>query len=109
MLFYVKNKNRKTVYTTSLLLAFATVMAIGWGFQKELAFAQSNTNSIRLISISASLFNSENKVVTNGKYEVRFALYSNDRTTADPYPSNTDRKLWEETKNVELKNGILRA
>jgi hypothetical protein len=108
MPFYVKNKNRKTAYT-SLFIALSLVVIIGWGFQKKSAFAQSNTDSIRLISISASLFNSENKVVTNGTYQVRFALYPTNRTTADPFPSNSDTKFWEETQTVEVKNGIFRA
>ena len=111
MLFYVKNKNRKTAYT-SLFIALSLVVIIGWGFNQKSAFAQSNqsnSNSIRLISISASLFNSDNQIVTNGTYEVRFALYAANRTTADAYPSNSDPKLWEETQTVEVKNGIFRA
>ena len=108
MLFYVKNKNRKTAYT-SLFIAFGLVVILGWGSYQKPTFAQSSPNSIRLISISASLFNSDNQIVTNGTYEVRFALYAANRTTADAYPSNSDPKLWEETQTVEVKNGIFRS
>ena len=108
MPFYVKNKNRKTAYT-SLLLALSIVTIItGWSFGRSV-FAQSSGDSIRQISISASLFNSENKVVTNGTYNIRFALYNRNRTVVDPYPSNSDGKLWEEVQSLEVKNGIFRA
>lgn len=42
-----------------------------------------------------------------GDYEVRFALYNMDRLEADPYPSNSDTSVWNETQTVHIKNGVL--
>lgn len=111
MLLYVKNKNRKSVIT-SLIFALAIGMLVSGRFDLRPVFAQSaNDNSIQQISLSASLFNNENHVISNGEYEVRFGIYSKDRNTADPYPSNADAglRLWEETQKVEVKNGIFRV
>ena len=46
----------------------------------------------------------------SGDYTVRFALYSQNRTTIDSYPSDADRdsRIWEETQTVTIKNGILK-
>src|SRR3989344_9127998 len=114
MPLYVKNKNRKTAYI-SLLLALAIGTAIGWWQEPEPAFAQSQTenqtSTIDQIPLSASLFASDSQVITNGKYQIRFGIYSTDRTSADPYPSNADTgsRLWEETQEVTVKNGIFRV
>ncbi|OGI15021.1 MAG: hypothetical protein A2878_02610 [Candidatus Moranbacteria bacterium RIFCSPHIGHO2_01_FULL_54_31] len=42
---------------------------------------------------------------------MRFGIYTKNRDTADPYPSNADTgsRLWEETQTVTVKNGIFRA
>ncbi|MFA6383612.1 MAG: hypothetical protein WCX17_04295, partial [Parcubacteria group bacterium] len=55
--------------------------------------------------------NDTSKDIPNGEYDVRFALYTADRTTTDPYPSNADagRKMWEETQKVNVTNGQLSA
>src|SRR3989344_1061064 len=108
MSLYVKNKNRKTAYP-SLVIVLMIGMLIGWWSTLRPVFGQSETDSIRKISLSASLFNNENRIVTNGTYEVRFALYAADRATADPYPSNSDARLWEETQTVTVKNGLFRT
>ncbi|HPN96254.1 MAG TPA: tail fiber domain-containing protein, partial [Candidatus Moranbacteria bacterium] len=63
----------------------------------------------RKIDISAHIINNENREISNGEYEIRFAVYSINRETVDPYPSNTDARLWEETQTVFIKDGILRA
>src|SRR3990167_5644328 len=110
MPLYVKNKNRKTAYT-SLIFALAIGMNIlGW-FDLRPVFGQAITPSIKQISLSASLFNAENRIIPNGTYEVRFGIYTKNRDTADPYPSNADTgsRLWEETQTVTVKNGIFRA
>ncbi len=106
MYWYVKNKNLKP-YTYLLAIALATGSLIGWGIRSQSVFAQ----SINQISVAASLFDSESKLIINGEYSVRFALYQTDRATADAYPSNADAgsRLWEETQTVTVKNGILRA
>ena len=61
------------------------------------------------IEVSAYLMNQENQEVTNGEYDVRFSLYSKDRTERDPYPSDEDKgaRVWEETQKVNVHNGLL--
>ena len=61
------------------------------------------------VEVSAYLMNSENNEIQNGDYDMRFAIYTVDRTEADPYPSNTDQasRVWEETQKVNLRNGLL--
>ncbi|QQR78760.1 MAG: hypothetical protein IPJ68_00530 [Candidatus Moraniibacteriota bacterium] len=104
MHWYVKNKNLKT-HIFLLAIALATGSLIGWGYTSQSVLAQ----SINQISVAVSLFDAESKIITNGEYDVRFALYRTDRTTADAYPSNADNRLWEETQKVIVKNGVLRA
>ncbi|MFZ1626980.1 MAG: hypothetical protein WAT81_04215, partial [Candidatus Moraniibacteriota bacterium] len=106
MYWYVKNKNLKKQIVL-LAIALATGSGIGWGIRSQFVFAQ----SINKISVSVSLFDAENKIITNGEYDARFALYRTDRTTQDVYPSNTDagNRLWEETQKVVVKNGVLRV
>ena len=109
MPLYVKNKYKKL--HTSLISALAVgVLVLGW-FDLRPSFAQSTVNEIEQISISASLFNNENRIITNGTYQVRFGIYTTDRTTADAYPSNTDAgtRLWEETQEVTVKGGMFRT
>ncbi|MEK9151195.1 MAG: hypothetical protein AAB547_01020, partial [Patescibacteria group bacterium] len=110
MPLYVRNKNRKTVFT-SLITALAVGMLISGWFSIRPVFAQSTDTSINQISLSASLFGSDNRIIPNGTYAVRFALYATDQSTADPYPSNSDAgtRLWEETQTVTVQNGIFRA
>ncbi|MDD3486968.1 MAG: tail fiber domain-containing protein [Candidatus Moranbacteria bacterium] len=61
------------------------------------------------IEISAYLMDSQNKELTNGEYDVRFSIYTADRTESDPYPSDTDAgtRIWEETRKVAVENGLL--
>jgi len=108
MPFYVKNKNRKTAYTSLLLSLGIVMIIIGWSNGRP-TFAQSNTDSIRQIPISASLFDNQNRIISRGAHQVRFALYTVNRTTPDPYPSNSDTKIWEETQTVQVRNGVFRA
>ena len=108
MPFYVKNKNRKTAYTSLLLTLSIVTIITGWSYGRSV-FAQSSGDSIRQIPISASLFDSQNRIISRGAHQVRFALYSVNRTTPDPYPSNSDVKLWEETQTVQVRNGVFRA
>ena len=66
MPLYVKNKYKKL--HTSLISALAVgVLVLGW-FDLRPSFAQSTVNEIEQISISASLFNNENRIITNGTY-----------------------------------------
>jgi len=106
MHWYVKNKNLKK-HIFLLAIALATGSLISWGIQSQPVFAQ----SINQIPVAVSLFSAENRIITNGEYAVRFALYRIDRSVSDVYPSNTDvgNRIWEETQTVNVKNGILRA
>ncbi len=64
----------------------------------------------RQIPIVARVINPETRaIVDDGTYTIRFAIYSANRTVSDPYPSNTDAgiRLWSETKDVAIKNGIM--
>ncbi len=111
MLSYVRNKNRKS-FAKLLFSAIAVgVICLGW-YNIRPVFAQFvDAQSIQRIGLSASLFNSENRIITNGTYEVRFAIYSKDRAESDVYPSNADAgsRLWEETQTVSVKNGVFRV
>ncbi|MEI6588241.1 MAG: hypothetical protein WCO05_04835, partial [Candidatus Moraniibacteriota bacterium] len=49
----------------------------------------------------------KNGQLVSGDYNVRFALYSEDRT--DSGASDTQGKLWEETQSVTIKNGVVRV
>jgi hypothetical protein len=101
---YVKNKNwRKVNKFLSLFLAGGTLV---WGW---LVMAPVFAQSVSQMGISLSLYDASYKPISNGSYEVRFAIYDTDRTEADAYPSNSDAAVWEETQTVEVKNGILRA
>ena len=106
MTFYVKNKNRKTAYFV-LMIAMAGGMLMGWWNSSRPVFAQ----SMREIPLAISLFDADNKAITNGSYEVRFGIYRVDRTVSDSYPSDLDAsaRIWEETQTVEVKNGVLRV
>ena len=107
MPLYVKNKN-KTAYSSLIAALVIGALVLGW-FDLRPSFAQSTVNEIEQISLSASLFGKDNRIIKNGTYPVRFALYTVNRTTADPYPSNADAPLWEETQEVTVKGGMFRT
>jgi len=65
------------------------VFTFGW-FDLRSVFAQTVNTSVEQISLSASLFGSDNRIISNGTYEVRFGIYTANRAVADPYPSNAD-------------------
>ncbi|MCX6766644.1 MAG: tail fiber domain-containing protein, partial [Candidatus Moranbacteria bacterium] len=70
--------------------------------------AQTNIGDIE---VSAYLMDGQNKEIQNGEYDVRFGIYTTDRTEADPYPSDTDKgtRVWEETQKVVVENGLLKT
>jgi len=63
------------------------------------------------LDVSVFITGNGNQEITNGDYEVRFALYTVDRTEVDPYPSDADQsqRVWEETKIVTIENGLLKT
>jgi hypothetical protein len=62
------------------------------------------------IEINAVVSDRDGKLV-NGDYDIRFALYTKDRTEVDPFPSDADQaaRIWEETQRVSIKNGMIRT
>ncbi|QQS15441.1 MAG: hypothetical protein IPK84_03665 [Candidatus Moraniibacteriota bacterium] len=88
-----------------------------WGMASQSVFAQAIPGTAQVlgsekqISASAILLDGKGSPVPNGEYEVRFSIYRADRTTSDPYPSDTDAPLrvWEETQTATVKNGIMNA
>lgn len=63
------------------------------------------------INVSAYVLTPENDEILNGEYEVRFSIYTKDRTEPDVYPSNADAgaRVWEETQKVTVYNGVMSA
>ena len=63
----------------------------------------------RQINFTASLMGSNGSVVADGEYDVRFALYSKDRTSTEAYPSDSDAsaRVWTETQKLTVKNGMI--
>ncbi|MFA5871626.1 MAG: hypothetical protein WC858_02780, partial [Parcubacteria group bacterium] len=63
------------------------------------------------LDVSMYLLGPDAKEIANGEYEVRFSLYSLDRTETDPYPSDADQasRVWEETQTVQVENGLLKT
>ncbi|MDO8668152.1 MAG: WD40 repeat domain-containing protein, partial [bacterium] len=79
----------------------------------SLASVQANkliNSTTRQMEILALVTDKQGKIA-DGEYDVRFALYNKNRTSADIYPSNTDQnnKVWEEVQKVTIKNGALRT
>ncbi|MDD5084365.1 MAG: hypothetical protein PHT88_05570, partial [Candidatus Moranbacteria bacterium] len=61
--------------------------------------------------MTASLLQSNGGAVSDGEYDVRFTLYSKDRTVTDAYPSDSDvaSRVWTETQKVMVRNGVITA
>src|SRR3990167_9758110 len=104
---FIRNSQPRLILTATL--AVVLTMSLWYGLRP--VFAQTVNTSVEQISLSASLFGSDNRIISNGTYEVRFGIYTANRAVADPYPSNADigSRLWEEVQTVTVKNGIFRA
>ena len=63
------------------------------------------------IEVSAYVLGADNEEIPDGEYEVRFGIYTADRAEVDPYPSDSDQgsRVWEESRKVQIKNGLLSA
>ncbi|HUD09148.1 MAG TPA: hypothetical protein VMQ48_03610, partial [Candidatus Saccharimonadales bacterium] len=88
----------------------STTGGAGEGVVLAAATGAAQTN-IGDIEVSAYLMDGANKELPNGEYDVRFGIYTTDRTEADPYPSDTDKgtRVWEETQTVTVENGLLKT
>ncbi len=77
---YVIQKTWKNIIPF-LVAIIGAGMLIGWQAGLRPVFAQ----SLDKISISLSVFDSRNEAIS-GTFEIRFALYSQNRSDTDPYP-----------------------
>lgn len=92
------------ITTSCLSVAFFAVLALTLSGTSHAAVAG------RQIPLTARVLDPNTRtLVADGTYTVRYAIYTNNRTTSDPYPSDADSstRLWSETKSVNIKNGIL--
>lgn len=69
--------------------------------------ARAAANVLRQLPLSAKLQTTGYSNVSDGTYDIRFAIYTVDRTTTDAYPSNSDSgsRLWTETQSVTVSRG----
>ncbi|HCO99514.1 MAG TPA: hypothetical protein DIT56_02800, partial [Candidatus Moranbacteria bacterium] len=95
------NKNKISIALISFF-AFA-LLAFGFKFSRAQIAPQ--------INISAFVSNEKNESLQNGEYEIRFALYRTDRSSTDPYPSDSDasQRAWQETQKIYIRDGVLSA
>ncbi|NLC30725.1 MAG: hypothetical protein GX765_01580, partial [Candidatus Moranbacteria bacterium] len=104
---FLGEKNKIRVFLTTIMMIL--VAGFVFGFR---VFAQEN-NFYRdgLLDVSAYILNQENKEIPNGKYKIRFAIYSIDRNESDDYPSDSDEnfRIWEEEQEIEVTNGLFNA
>jgi len=90
-----------------LFIAFITLIIGSVFYVSNISHAAS-----REIDFTAYLINSSNKEITNGEYDIRFAIYTADRTVLDAYPSDADATtslVWEETQKILVKDGVINA
>jgi hypothetical protein len=77
----------------------------------QVAFAKATANQgKKTLQMAGSLTNKDGKPV-EGTLSIRFAIYTKDRNTLDPAPSNTDQnqRIWEETRDITFKKGIFQV
>ncbi len=110
---HLKNKvlmkiNLKNTIILSLTVAVIAIEGFALFFNTSSAQVVNKQNP-RQLDVTAYIINNENKQIANGEYNVRLAIYRINRTTTDLYPSDTDSKVWEETKKINIENGILES
>ncbi|MEI6650069.1 MAG: hypothetical protein WCL23_01395, partial [Candidatus Moraniibacteriota bacterium] len=101
MTTYVTQKTRD-ILISFLVVIVCAGMYLWWQGGPRPVFGL----SLDLINVTLSVFTVKNEAV-NGTFSVRFALYDTDRT--DTASVDTTGKLWEETKEVQVRNGIIRT
>ncbi|MEI7425294.1 MAG: hypothetical protein WCK16_00005, partial [Candidatus Moraniibacteriota bacterium] len=77
----------------------------------QVAFAKATADQgKKTLQMAGSLTGKDGKPV-EGTYPIRFAIYTKDRNTLDPAPSDTDQnqRIWEETRDITFKNGIFQV
>ncbi|MFA6974133.1 MAG: hypothetical protein WC238_05360 [Parcubacteria group bacterium] len=105
-------KRRRSIISIGLVMVATLIGSVFYvgSFSSAAPSTSSSASILNQIDMTAYVVsNDTNKNITNGEYEVRFALYANDRDNIDPYPSNADagKKLWEENQKVNIKDGRL--
>ena len=97
----ISNKNKILIASTTFIASMLLILGV------EFSHAQ----VLPQINVSAFVANSKNEALPNGEYEIRFALYRNDRKNVDAYPSNSDasQRVWQETQKVYIRDGVLSA
>ncbi|HPN96943.1 MAG TPA: hypothetical protein PLK35_04215, partial [Candidatus Moranbacteria bacterium] len=99
----ILQKKQKLILSFFLIPAF---LAVSFFFTHA---QTASISTLKKLDVSAYIISSKNKSVPNGVHQVRFAIYKKDRTVPDPYPSSSDSPIWEETQDIDFKDGILRA
>jgi hypothetical protein len=61
-------------------------------------------HSSKQIDFSAYILNRENKKISNGEYEISFAIYAADRKDQT---DSLGQAVWQETQKVTIKNGVI--
>jgi len=101
-----KFKNKNNLFSFIAYATFAVVVVLCCLFS---LMSETKAQTSADLDVSAYLLNANNEAIPNGEYEVRFALYVTDRASIDPYPSETDFMIWEETQAITVYNGLLKA
>ncbi|HEX8974545.1 MAG TPA: hypothetical protein VF817_03610, partial [Patescibacteria group bacterium] len=103
MIKFISKKNNLALRT--LLPAALFLLAVSYGFSQ----AQVAAPAANQLSISAYIVGGSNDQIPNGDYDVRFAIYSKDRSDIDPFPSNADAgsRVWMENQKVSIQDGML--
>jgi len=88
------NSVKLTIYTAIFLVSLAP-----FGYVK----------AANQINITAYVINKDGSALPDGDYKVRFAVYTKNRDTVDPYPSNSDSAIWQEEQTVNIYGGVMSA
>ena len=86
-------------------LVFLFLLTAGLVFQQKSLQAASASS----FNFTAYIVGKDGQTISDGQYDVRFALYSKNRDQIDPYPSDSDSKLWQETQQIFIFQGVLNA
>ncbi|MDD5397322.1 MAG: hypothetical protein PHW24_04715, partial [Candidatus Moranbacteria bacterium] len=97
----IKNKIKIFLFLNAVVAVFSVADFV--------SAAPSNAGLTNNFNITAYILDKNSQSIADGEYDVRFTLYDKDRTQLDPYPSNSDSKLWQETQKIYIFQGVLSA
>ena len=95
----------KTKIKLTGTLAFLLLLVAGFVFQQKSLQAASASN----FNFTAYIVDQSGQAISDGQYEVRFGLYNKNRDQIDPYPSESDPRIWQETQQIFIFQGVLNA